>query len=68
MPMVSYDLDKVPEVPEEERKRLAAMSDEEIDYSDSPEVRDFSGFVRAADRGSGKEEVTNLTMLSAGGS
>jgi uncharacterized protein (DUF4415 family) len=49
MPMVSYDLDNMPEVPEEERKRLAAMSDEEIDYSDSPEVHDFSGFVRARD-------------------
>jgi uncharacterized protein (DUF4415 family) len=46
MPMVSYDLDKLPEVPEEERKRVAAMSDEEIDYSDIPEVSDFSRFVR----------------------
>jgi hypothetical protein len=50
MPMVSYDLDHLPEVPAEERKRVAAMSDKEIDYSDIPEVRDFSGFVRAGDR------------------
>jgi hypothetical protein len=47
MPMVSYDLDHLPEVPAKERKRVAAMSDGEIDYSDIPEVRDFSGFVRA---------------------
>jgi uncharacterized protein (DUF4415 family) len=47
MPMVSYDLDNLPEVPEEERKKLAAMPDEEIDYSDIPEMSDFSGFVRA---------------------
>jgi uncharacterized protein (DUF4415 family) len=26
------------------------MSDEEIDYSDIPEVSDFSGFVRAGNR------------------
>ncbi|MDR1211777.1 MAG: BrnA antitoxin family protein [Spirochaetaceae bacterium] len=50
MPMVRYDLDHLPEVPAEERKRVAAMSDEEIDYSDIPEVRDFSGFVRAGGR------------------
>jgi hypothetical protein len=55
MPMVSYDLNHLPEVPAEERKRVAAISDEEIDYSDIPEVRDFSGFVRARGPGSGKE-------------
>jgi uncharacterized protein (DUF4415 family) len=50
MPMVSYDLDNLPEVPAEERKRVAVMSDEDIDYSDIPEVTDFSGFIRARDR------------------
>jgi uncharacterized protein (DUF4415 family) len=54
MPMASYDLDHLPKVPAEERKRVAAMSDEEIDYSDIPEVRDFSGFVRAGDREAAK--------------
>ncbi|MDR0657156.1 MAG: BrnA antitoxin family protein [Treponema sp.] len=49
MPIVSYDLDHLPEVPAEERKQVADMSDEEIDYSDIPEQRDFSGFVRAGD-------------------
>jgi hypothetical protein len=48
--MVSYDLDHVPEVPAEERKRVAAMPDEEIDYSDIPEVRYFSEFVWTGDR------------------
>jgi uncharacterized protein (DUF4415 family) len=52
--MASYDLDHLPEVPAEERKRVAAMSDEEIDYSDIPEVRDFSGFVRVGDREAAK--------------
>jgi uncharacterized protein (DUF4415 family) len=47
MPMVSYNLDNLPEVPGEERIKIAAMSDEDIDYSDIPEVSDFSGFVRA---------------------
>jgi hypothetical protein len=47
MPMVSYDLvDEVPEVPREEREKVAALSDDEIDYSDIPEISDFSGFVR----------------------
>jgi uncharacterized protein (DUF4415 family) len=55
MPMMSYDIDNLPEVPAEERKRLAAMPDEEIDYSDIPEARDFSGFVRAEDRGTAKK-------------
>jgi uncharacterized protein (DUF4415 family) len=53
---VSYDLDNLPKVPEEERKRLAAMPYEEIDYSDIPEVHDFSGFVRAGDRGAAKKQ------------
>jgi uncharacterized protein (DUF4415 family) len=56
MPMLTYDLDHLPEVPAEERKRIAAMSDEEIDYSDIPEVRDFSGFVRAGGRETAKRQ------------
>ncbi|MDR2369851.1 MAG: BrnA antitoxin family protein [Treponema sp.] len=55
MPMVSYDLDHLPEVPVEERKRAAVMPDGEIDYSDIPEARDFSGFVRAGDRETAKK-------------
>jgi uncharacterized protein (DUF4415 family) len=53
--MVCYDLDNLPEVPEEERKRVAALSDEEIDYSDIPEVSDFPRFVRAGSRGMEKK-------------
>jgi uncharacterized protein (DUF4415 family) len=45
--MVRYDLDNLPEVTQEERTKVAAMSDEDIDYSDIPEVNDFSGFVLA---------------------
>jgi hypothetical protein len=45
--MVSYDLYNLPE---EERVKVAAMYDEDIDYSDIPEVSDFSGFVRAENR------------------
>jgi uncharacterized protein (DUF4415 family) len=55
MPMVSYDLDNLPEVSKEERIKVAAMPDEDIDYSDIPEVSDFSGFVRA-NHGAGKEQ------------
>jgi uncharacterized protein (DUF4415 family) len=56
MPMVSYDLDNLPEIPEEERAKLAAMPDEDIDYSDIPELSDFSGFVRAKNQGAVKSK------------
>ena len=55
MPMVSYNLDNLPEVPEEERIKIAAMPDEDIDYSDIPEASDFSGFVRAETQGAVKK-------------
>jgi uncharacterized protein (DUF4415 family) len=55
MPMVRYDLDNLPEVPQEERIKVAAMSDEDIDYSDIPAVSDFSGFVRAENQGTVKK-------------
>jgi hypothetical protein len=51
MPMVRHDLDNLPKAPKEERIKVAAMSDEDIDYSDIPEVNDFSGFVRAESLG-----------------
>jgi uncharacterized protein (DUF4415 family) len=54
MPMVSYDLDNLPEISKEERAKLAAMSDDDIDYSDIPELSDFSGFVRAEKHGAVK--------------
>ncbi|MDR2601040.1 MAG: hypothetical protein LBC53_01100 [Spirochaetaceae bacterium] len=53
--MVRYDFDNLPEVPQEERIKVAAMSDEDIDYSDIPEVNDFSGFVRAGNQGAVKK-------------
>jgi uncharacterized protein (DUF4415 family) len=56
MPMVSYDLNEVPEVPQEEREKVAALSDDDIDYSDIPEISDFSGFVRARDKGPAKRQ------------
>jgi hypothetical protein len=52
--MLRYDLDNLPEVPEEERVKVAAMPDEDIDYSDIPEINDFSGFVRVEKLTSGK--------------
>jgi hypothetical protein len=54
MPMVRYNLDNLPETPAEERIKIAAMPDEAIDYSDIPEVNDFSGFVRAENLGTAK--------------
>jgi hypothetical protein len=53
--MVRYDLDNLPKTPKEERIKVAAMSDEDIDYSDIPEISDFSGFVRAEKRGAAKK-------------
>jgi hypothetical protein len=52
--MVRYDLDNLPETPAEERVKVAAMSDDVIDYSDIPEVNDFSRFVRAENLGARK--------------
>jgi uncharacterized protein (DUF4415 family) len=53
--MVRYDLDNLPETPIEERVKVAAMSDEDIDYSDIPEISDFSGFVRVENHGTVKK-------------
>jgi uncharacterized protein (DUF4415 family) len=50
MPMVEYDLDNLPKVSQEEREEIAAMTDDEIDFSEIPEITDFSGFVRWKDR------------------
>ena len=55
MTMLRYDLDNLPEVTQEERVKVAAMPDEDIDYSDIPEVNDFSGFVLAEKLASGKK-------------
>jgi uncharacterized protein (DUF4415 family) len=54
--MVRYDLDNLPEVSREERVKVVAMSDEAIDYSDIPEISDFSGFVRAGHQGPAKKQ------------
>jgi hypothetical protein len=59
MPMVSYDPDNLPEVPKEERAKLAAMADEDIDYSDIPEPSDFFGFVRV------ENEVMRLSKITS---
>jgi uncharacterized protein (DUF4415 family) len=43
MGMVSYTLDNLPPVSQEEWNRVAAIKDEEIDFSDIPEIKDLSG-------------------------
>jgi hypothetical protein len=69
MPMVSYDLDNLPEVPKEERVKLAAMSDEDINYSDIPEINDFAGFVRAENQGEmNLSKIMSSQRLGARGS
>jgi uncharacterized protein (DUF4415 family) len=48
-----YDIDNPPPLTEEQKvrlARLAAMDDSSIDYSDIPEVTDFSRFVPFRDR------------------
>jgi uncharacterized protein (DUF4415 family) len=44
MGTVSYILDNLPPASEEEWDRIAAVKDEEIDFSDIPEIKDLSGF------------------------
>lgn len=39
-------IDGVPSI-EEQAKALETMTDEDIDFSDIPEIRDFSGFSRS---------------------
>jgi uncharacterized protein (DUF4415 family) len=43
MGMISYTLDKLPPVSQEEWDRVAAIKDEEIDFSDIPEIKNLSG-------------------------
>jgi uncharacterized protein (DUF4415 family) len=50
MGMVKYSMENLPKVSKEEWDRVDAIKDEEIDYSDIPEVKDFSGFLPFADR------------------
>jgi uncharacterized protein (DUF4415 family) len=48
-----YNRENPPPLTEEQKvrlARLAALDDSEIDYSDIPEVTDFSRFVRMSDR------------------
>jgi hypothetical protein len=60
--MVTYDIDNLPEVSQEERDRVAAMTDDEIDFSDIPAVTDFSGFVRWNDRKQLKRQKVELII------
>jgi uncharacterized protein (DUF4415 family) len=48
--MVEYDINNLPKVSQEERDKVAAMTDGEIDLSDASEITDFSPFVRWQDR------------------
>jgi uncharacterized protein (DUF4415 family) len=43
MGIVSYTLDNLPPVSQEEWDRVAAIKDEDIDFSDIPEIKDLSG-------------------------
>ena len=44
MAMVRYTLKTLPPVSKEDLDRVDAIKDEDIDYSDIPEVTDFSNF------------------------
>jgi uncharacterized protein (DUF4415 family) len=53
MGTVSYTLDTLPPASQEEWDRVNAIKDDEIDFSDIPEIKDLSGFRprSAVDRG-----------------
>ena len=44
MGMVKYTLETLPPVSQEDLDRVDAIKDEDIDYSDIPEITDFSQF------------------------
>ncbi|GMO44751.1 MAG: hypothetical protein Ta2B_25780 [Termitinemataceae bacterium] len=46
MATVKYDIDNLPPVTEKEWERIDAIKDEDIDFSDIPEIMDISGFTR----------------------
>ncbi|GHV84193.1 hypothetical protein AGMMS50212_15330 [Spirochaetia bacterium] len=48
--LVEYDIDKLPKVSKAERDAVAAMTDDEIDCSDIPEITDFSKFIPFKER------------------
>jgi len=54
MGMVSYTLETLPPVSKEEWDRVEAIKDEDIDFSDIPEIKDFSGFRLRSERKSNK--------------
>ena len=50
MGMVSYTLETLPSVSKEDWDKVNAIKDEDIDCSDIPEFKDFSGFRPWQDR------------------
>ena len=50
MGMVSYTLETLPPVSKEDLDRVDSIKDEDIDFSDIPEFKDFSGFRPWQDR------------------
>jgi uncharacterized protein (DUF4415 family) len=63
MGTVSYTFDNLPPVSQEEWDRVAAIRDEEIDYSDIPEIKDLSGLrlKQPVDRGMYRPVKVTLT-------
>ena len=50
MGMVSYTLKTLPKVSQKELDRVAAIKDEDIDFSDIPEIKGLSGLRPRPDR------------------
>ncbi|MCL2068031.1 MAG: BrnA antitoxin family protein [Treponema sp.] len=50
MGKVSYTLENLPPVSKKDLDRVDSIKDEDIDYSDIPEFKDFSGFHPWQDR------------------
>jgi len=50
MGIVSYTLENLPPVSKKELNRVSAIKDEDIDFSDIPEIKDLAGLQPRLDR------------------
>ena len=57
MATVTYDINSLPAVSREDWERIDNLKDEDIDFSDIPEITDFSGFARHGDQEKHQQKV-----------
>ena len=61
MGMASYTMETLPRLSKDDLERVAALMDEEIDCSDIPEIKDFSGLRPRPDHKMYKPEKVAFT-------